>query len=90
MTLVYTDSGKSTTLATAKIEINGKEYTLSGGSVVIPKSDFDIVHELKVTFTVNTIDGYVEVTLVNPHAKFLNDMKELFTDYSDMIKNIYE
>lgn len=89
VTLVFSDSGRSTTLATAKIEINGKEYTLSGGSVVIPKSDFDIVHELKVTFTVNTIDGYVEVTLVNPHAKFLNDMKEGFTNYSDMIKNIY-
>ena len=90
VTLVYNDSGNSTTLATAKIEINGKSYTLSEGTVVIPKSDFDIIHELKVTFEVNTVDGYVEVTLVNPHAKFLNDLKESFSSFTSMVNDIYK
>ena len=56
---------------------------------MVPKSDFTVVHELVVTFMVQTIDGMTEVTLVIPHAKFLNDLKESFDTYTDMINNIY-
>ena len=87
--LDFSDSGKSTTLSEATIKINGKEYKLSSGEVTIPKSDFDIVHELIVIFKVNTIDGFVDVTLINPHAKFLNDMKEAFTEYQTLLDSIY-
>ena len=90
VTLNFTDSGNSTKLNEAKITINGKEYLLSGGSVTIPKSDFTTIHELIVTFEVNTIDGYVTVSLVNPHAPFLNDLKEAVTTYKDMIEDIYK
>ena len=89
VTLNYSYSGGSTTLADATIRINGKEYKLENGSVMVPKSDFTVVHELVVTFMVQTIDGMTEVTLVNPHAKFLNDLKESFDAYTDMINNIY-
>lgn len=89
VTLNYSDSGKSTKLSEAKIAINGKEYTLSDSKVVIAKADFDIIHELVVTFEVNTIDGYVVVSLVNPHAPFINDLKDTFTKYNDLINQIY-
>ena len=89
MTLNYSDSGKSTKLSEAKIAINGKEYALSDSKVVIAKADFDIIHELVVTFEVNTIDGYVVVSLVNPHAPFINDLKDTFTKYNDLINQIY-
>ena len=89
VTLSYSDSGSSTTLGEATIQINGKEYKLENGTVMVPKSDFTVVHELIVTFMVQTIDGMTEVTLINPHAKFLNDLKESFNAYTDMINNIY-
>ena len=88
--LVYTDQGSSTTLASAKIKINGKEYQLTDGKVVVPKSDFDVIHELQVIFEVNTIDGYVEKTVINPHAPFLNDLKEAFDSYQELINSIYK
>ena len=90
VTLNFTDSGGSTKLNEATIKINGKEYKLASGSVVIPKSDFTTVHELIVTFELNTIDGYVVVTLTNPHAPFLNDLKDGMESYEDFIKDIYE
>ena len=88
--LVYTDQGSSTTLGSAKIKINGKEYQLTDGKVVIPKSDFDVIHELQVIFDVNTIDGFVTTIVINPHAPFLNDLKEAFDSYQEMINSIYK
>ncbi|MBO4667306.1 MAG: phosphodiester glycosidase family protein [Bacilli bacterium] len=89
VTLNYNDSGESTTLGSAKITINGKEYQLVNGSVEIDKGDFTTIHELIVTFNVRTIDGMTEVSLINPHAKFLNDLKESFTEYKNLLDNIY-
>ena len=90
VTLDFTDSGNSTKLATCKIKINGKEYQLSDGKVTIPKSDFDVIHELIVIVEVKTIDGYEIKTLINPHAPFINDLKEAFSSYTDLVKSIYE
>lgn len=90
VTLNFTDSGNSTKLNEATIKINGKEYKLENGSVAIPKADFTTVHELIVIFEVNTIDGYVVVTLTNPHAPFLNDLKDGMDQYKDFIESIYK
>ena len=88
--LAFSDLGESTNLATAKIKINGKEYQLTDGKVVIPVSDFDVIHELLVIVDVKTIDGVTTTTLYNPHAPFLNDMKESFNSYQDLLNSIYK
>lgn len=88
--IVYTDTGESTKLAEALVTINGKEYQLVEGKVTIPKTDFDLIHELLVTFELLTIDGYVETTLINPHAKSWNNLAEGINGLNDFISGIYE
>lgn len=86
----YTDTGASTNLAEAKVKINGKEYQLVDGKVTIPQSDFDMIHELIVIFNLKTIDGFVETTLINPHAKSWNNLAEGLNQLNELITSIYE
>ena len=88
-TLVYSDAGKATKLDEAKIYINGKSYQMANGSVLVDKSEIDVINEIKVEFEALTVDGYVVTTLINPHAPYLNTINESIKEMEDMIKDIF-
>ena len=88
--LDYTDRGNATNLATAKLTVNGKEYTLQDGKVVVQKSDVgQYITEMTLTFTNIIVDGTEEITLVNPHSKLIAMMQELSQTLKDFIDEIY-
>ena len=88
--LDYTDRGNATNLATAKLTVNGKEYTLQDGKVVVQKSDVgQYITEMTLTFTNIIVDGTEEITLVNPHSKLIAMMEELSQTLKDFIDEIY-
>lgn len=86
--LDYNDAGNATKLADAKLYINGKAYQMVNGKVVVNKSDFEVINEIKVEFEALTVDGYVTVTLVNPHAPYLNTLSDAISKMEEMIQEI--
>ena len=89
--LDYTDRGNATNLATAKLTINGKEYTLEDGKVTVQKADIgNYITEMTLTFTNIIVDGTEEIVLLNPHSKLIATMKDIHQEIKDFIDGIYE
>ena len=88
LNLDYSDQANATTLATAKIYINGKEYQLVDGKVTVNKSDVAVIEEIKLEFQNQIYQGYETVILINPHAPYLNVLKDVLSVNNQMIEDI--
>ena len=86
--LDYSDQAKATNLDNAKLFVNGKEYQLVDGKVTINKSDFEIITEIKLEFQNQIYQGYETVVVFNPHAPYLNALKDLLSANNQMIDDI--
>lgn len=89
--LDYTDRGSATNLATATLNVNGKDYMLADGKISILKSDMgQFIYETKLTFTNLTINGNEEVVLLNPHSELVNCIKAITAEIDAILVKIYE
>lgn len=88
-TLQYVDRGNATTLKDAIIKINGKEYQMADGKVSISIDEIKIINEIIVIFENQVYDGYATVTLVNPHAPYLNTLNYAYANINTYLNEIF-
>ncbi len=88
--LDYSDKANATTLAEAIIYINGKNYQMSEGKLIVDKDEIGIIDEIKLEFNNQIYQGTETIILVNPHAPYLNTLNDALKSIETMLEDIFK
>lgn len=86
----YRDRDSETNLATAKLQINGKDYQLVAGKLSLLKSEIGLIEELSIEYICTNSLGMKTILIKNPDSIPLRFIEELFHRKQDLVSSLFK
>ena len=86
----YRDRDSETNLATAKLQINGKDYQLVAGKLSLLKSEIGLIEELSIEYICTNSLGMKTILIKNPDSIPLRFIEELFHRKQNLVSGLFK
>ena len=88
--LDYLDRGKVTNLDNCILQVNGKDYNIIDGEVIVPKSEVgSFIFETILKYECDSFEGIVTKEVKNLHTHVIEAIDVIEKDYKDFIERMF-